>query len=141
MKKRTVAIPLFEGGVSPRCEYSNRVLIVEIEGGEEISRRVVSLAGLNPLQKINTISREGASELICTGLSGFAMRMLEANNMRVIQTVSSNLEVVIESAKKGKVPEASAICGKGGERRRRRRGAGMGRGGCGKGRGGGPISN
>lgn len=74
--KKTVAIPLFEERVSPRCEYASRLIVLEMAGRKEISRSVLNLAKLYPLQKVGSIIEQEISEIICVAISGFWRRML-----------------------------------------------------------------
>lgn len=95
-KRKIIVIPLFEDRVSPRCEYADRMLLLEMADRKEISRSFLNLAKLDPLQKMNFIVKQGINEVVCTGMSGFWRRMLEANHIRVIQTMSFDVNEVID---------------------------------------------
>jgi len=131
--RRKIAIPLFGERVSPRCEYANQMLVVEIDGGSEISRQAVTLAGLNPMQRAVYIAEQGVTDFICTGISGFIHRMLEANGVRVIRTFSFDVEEIIDCVLKGIPIDMGPSCGA----ERGRQGRGKGGAGRGKGRRGG----
>ena len=96
-----VAIPIFEERVSPRCEHANRMIVLEMGGGKEISRSHLNLTRLNPLERINFIIEQDIDEFICTGISGFWRRMLEANHVRVVETTSFDVMEVIDRMKGG----------------------------------------
>lgn len=118
-ERKIIAIPLFEEGVSPRCEYANKMIVLEMADRKEISRSLLSLTKLDPLQKMTFIVKQKINEVVCTGISGFWRRMLEANHIRVIQTMSFDVNEVIEGIRNDSSQDRRADTPKGGKRRMR----------------------
>ena len=118
-KRKIIAIPLFEERISPRCEYANRMIVLEMADGKEISRSLLNLTKLDPLQKMTFIIQQKINEVVCTGISGFWRRMLEANHIRVIQTLSFDVDEEVEGIRNDAYPDRMADTPKGGERRMR----------------------
>jgi hypothetical protein len=121
-KRKVLAIPLFRDRISPRCEYANRMLVLQMLGRNEVSRSFLNLAKLNPLQKMNLIINQDINEIVCTGISGFWKRMLDANQIRIIQTSSFDLDEVLGNIADGVVLDQQRRLGKGRKRRTGRRG-------------------
>ena len=96
MNKTKVAIPLFGLQVSPRCDCAPAILFVELENGEIVSRKTVSMEGLNPLQRLRTISTSGATLLACGAVTGFYRRTLDACDIQIMHAEGMTIEALLD---------------------------------------------
>ena len=111
-KERKIAIPLFGERVSPTCEFSNQMLVIDISGGKVNSKEIVAIGGLNPMQKAGYIAETGICEFICAGVPGFFRRMLEASGVRVIRTMYFEPGEIIDCVLKGEPLDMGPSCGR-----------------------------
>ncbi len=123
-----VAIPFWQGRVSPVLDAAGRCLLVDLERGLEIGRRDVVLAGNSPLQRAREFSRMGIDVLICGALSRPMAMALHASNIRVCPNTCGEVNEVLAALVDGHLDRSDFLmpgcCG-----RRRRFQAGRRRGG------------
>jgi predicted Fe-Mo cluster-binding NifX family protein len=149
-----IAIPHWQGRVSPVFDAAGVVLLVEIEEGRELSREEKRLARTDPLGRAAEVSGFGAEVLICGAISAALEAGLASAGVRVIGFVCGAIEDVLDAFRNGELARPTYRmpgCGSRGGRLRNGgirmpRGFGMGsrggvgRGGGGRGRMGGPYS-
>ena len=149
-----VAIPQWQGRISPVFDVASRVLLIDIDGGRELRREERQLARREPLARAAELLGLGADVLICGGISAPLEAALASSGVRVIGFLCGPVEDVLGAFLNGELANrAFWMPGCGAWRRRlgqRRhtmpkgfgmgsgRGAGGGRGqGRGRGQGGG----
>lgn len=91
-----ITIPVYENRIAPSFDYSQRALLLTLEGSKEIKREEILLKGLNSLQKVIRLSDLGVEVLICGAVSAFAMRMLVNNRISVIPWINGEVERIIK---------------------------------------------
>ena len=124
-----VAVPVWNGRVSPVFDTASRFIIFDIENGVEGSRETILIPDVSYLARSKRLSELGIEYLICGAISNHAASLACANGMRIIPWMSGDVEEVIDSFKKGALPEQRFLmpgC------RERRRFKGRGRGGMGR---------
>ncbi|RKX25095.1 MAG: dinitrogenase iron-molybdenum cofactor biosynthesis protein [Candidatus Zixiibacteriota bacterium] len=124
--KIKVAIPIWDGRVSPVMDTAGRLLVVEIDDGHEISRRTVDIPQAGIFHRVNFISGLGIDILICGAISQQFEKMLVASGIRVNPWFRGNVNEIITAYNNGILQNDNFImpgCG-----RRHRRGKGKRRG-------------
>lgn len=101
MNKMKVAIAVFKEHVSLRFDCAEEVLFVEFENGEIVSQKMASMEGLNPLQKLRTISTSGATRLVCGAMPGFYRRITDFLGIRIMHAEGMAIDILIEHLKRG----------------------------------------
>jgi len=140
-----IAIPQWQGRVSPVFDTAGSLLVVEVEGGHELRREERPLAQTDPLARAAEVSGLGARVLICGAVSAVLQARLASSGVRVMGFVCGAIDDVIGAYLNGEL--ASPVFRMPGCRGYRRgissggntmpRGVGMGsRGGAGQGAGG-----
>jgi predicted Fe-Mo cluster-binding NifX family protein len=93
-----VAIPSLNGRVSPVFDTARELIVVEVEGGEERSRRIVSLAQdpflTKRVKKLRTLKID---VLICGGISHVLADGVSAGKTKVISWVAGPVEEVLRA--------------------------------------------
>lgn len=113
-----VAIPLFNNRVSPRFEYAPALLLASIEKNRVVEKRELSLAGHDFFQRCALIEELGVNTLICGGINGFTIRLLDWRNVRVVSPIAGDVEDVLERFLRGKLDSPSPqFCAGRGRRR------------------------
>lgn len=132
-----VAVPVFEGGISPVFDWAQCLLVVDHSGENEETRREESLVDLAPSFRPGRLVQLGVETLLCGGVSAPVAAMLESQGIRVMPGISGDVDAVLEAFFAGGLPDPAFAmpgwrgCGKGMQGRHRCR---RGRGGGGRGR-------
>jgi predicted Fe-Mo cluster-binding NifX family protein len=122
-----IAIPIWENRISPVFDTAARLLIVEADGGREISRTIVPIDESFLPHRATKLSELGVNILICGAVSRPLYSLIMGKDVKVIPFLSGNVEEVLQAYLSDDFAEASfsmpGCC------RGRRRGQGQGRGG------------
>jgi len=123
-----VAIPHWQGRVSPVFDVAGNVLLVDVADGKETARRNVAIDSPPPQARAKILAGEGATTLICGAISRPLEMALAAASIEVISQTCGNVEQVLAAFIGGQLKQDTFLmpgcCG-----RRRRQQAGRGRGG------------
>jgi len=122
----TIAVPTWNGRVSPVFDAAQHLLVVEGNGAKEQSRREVLLVGAAWPQRVAEVSAQGVNVLICGAISQVLASMLADAGIRVVPFVSGEVEQVLTAYRSGRLAEPRFIMP--GCRRRHRGPRGRGRG-------------
>jgi len=123
-----IAVPIFDGRISPVFDAARRLVLVDIENGREVRRteQVVEETDLGP--RVSRIAALGANVLICGAISRPLEAMLFSAGVEVIPQVCGPWENVLRVFLSGQLTEQAFMmpgcCG----RRRRFRGGRRGAG-------------
>lgn len=142
-----VAVPIFEGRISPVFDWAQRLLVIDHDGTNEQARSEENLAGLAPPFRPGRLAHLGVEVLLCGGISAPVAAMLESQGVSVIPGLVGEVDGVFEAFFAGRLPDPAFAMpgwrcygqgrmGTGGGRRWRRGGRKERRGGRGRGRGG-----
>jgi predicted Fe-Mo cluster-binding NifX family protein len=117
-----VAIPTWNGAISPVFDVARRLLVVDIEGGSEVSRNETMLEDTQFASRVNRVSDIGVNVLICGAISRPLEAMLASSGVRVIAQTCGSTEDVLRAFASGQLTDTAFVmpgcCG----RRRRFRG-------------------
>jgi predicted Fe-Mo cluster-binding NifX family protein len=122
------AIPLFGTRVSPRFDCGGVVLLAQVDDGTVMSTEQVTDAAGNSLERIARLRELGVDTVVCGAITGFLLRHLAANGIRVFPWVFCEASEALEALARGELSATlPRAVGRGPGRTRGRRG--MGRGG------------
>ena len=100
-----VAIPIWEGRISPVFDTAERVAVSELEGGEITSRSELTFdSDFLPARAIS-LRRWGVQVLICGGMSAYLARLVAAQGIRVIPGLSGDIDEVLKAYSRGNILE------------------------------------
>ena len=118
-----IAIPQWQGRLAPVFDVCGRLLVVEVNGRQEIRRGEVDLAGRDCDQRVQQLAALGIDILICGAVSRFLEAALTAAGIRVLSEVCGPVEAVLDGfLSRGCTAAAHRMPGC--RRRQRRRGRG-----------------
>ena len=124
-----VAIPTWQGIVSPVFDVARCLLLVDVEAGRAPRRRLESLTEGDPLARAGRLKRLSVDVLLCGAVSSPIEQMLLSAGIQVIPFVCGNVDEILRAYLSGRLRGGAFLMpGCGG---RRRRWAG-GRGGAGR---------
>ena len=78
-----VAVPLFGTRVAPRFDSGAVLLLAELGDGKVLSSRQIADATTHPLRRVARLRELGVDAVVCGAVTGFVVRLLTANGIRV----------------------------------------------------------
>jgi predicted Fe-Mo cluster-binding NifX family protein len=123
-----VAIPLWQGRVSPVFDEANRILLIDIYGSQEHHRQEEFLMARNPFERAQLLPRLGVDLLICGMISQMQQTALSSAGIRIIPHICGRMEEVIAALLDGRIESGALLMpGCGGHKRLRNRMVRLGR--------------
>jgi predicted Fe-Mo cluster-binding NifX family protein len=89
-----VAIPNFEGRISPVLDVAARLLLIRVESGKEVAREQVAIAENRPDQLIRTCEELRVDVLICGAISQPLACWLADAGVRVVSHLCGEIETI-----------------------------------------------
>lgn len=112
-----VAIPHWQGRVSPVFDVAGRVLVVEFLDGVEHSRREIDLDVDAPQLRAAGLARAGADVLICGAISRSMQLAVSAAGIELIPQTCGGIEQVLAAFAGGRLQADAFLmpgcCGRG----------------------------
>jgi predicted Fe-Mo cluster-binding NifX family protein len=96
-----IAVPVWDGKVSPVFDTATRLLVVQMEGGREIDRFTAPLREQEGARRCLYLKSIGVDILICGAISKPIFEMLSACGLEVIAWITGSPEEVIDAWVKG----------------------------------------
>lgn len=90
-----IAIPQWQGRVSPVFDVAGNLLLIDVESGREIRREERRLLGTNPLLRVTEFLSFGAEILICGAISAPLQTRLIAAGVQVIGFACGTVDEVL----------------------------------------------
>lgn len=121
-----VAIPLWQGRVSPVFDEASRILLVDVSGKRVQQRREEPLLTKDPFQRAHLLPQIGVDLVICGMISQTQQTALASAGIRIIPHICGPMEEVIAAFLDGRLEDGPLLmpgCGK--RRRLRNRLGGM----------------
>ncbi|MFH0788317.1 MAG: NifB/NifX family molybdenum-iron cluster-binding protein [Pseudomonadota bacterium] len=91
-----VAIPLFQGRVSPYFGSSDEVFIAEIQGGSW-EEEVYPLKAQTPMELAWELLGFGAEVVICGGIQNYCKKWLLQKGIRIVENQKGEIKTLIRS--------------------------------------------
>ncbi len=98
-----VAIPQWEGRVSPVFDVAGSLLLVDLEHGVEIARRDVVLTDDIPAGRARRMAAMGIHTLICGAVSRPLELALLHSGIEVISQICGDVNQVLDAYRKGRI--------------------------------------
>lgn len=96
-----VAIPIWDGRVSPVMDTACHVLVVELAGCHEVSRALNDFPAGNLPNRVNFLVEKGINTLICGAVSQQFERLAVASGIRVHPWFRGDVEQIIAAFSNG----------------------------------------
>lgn len=118
-----LAIPVWQGRISPVFDVAGQLLLVELVDGREVARQERMVDETAADERSRKLAELGVETLICAGISQLLETGLADRGIRVIARVCGNVEEVLAAFVAGRLSQSRfAMPGCCGQRRRRHRG-------------------
>ncbi|MBN1546346.1 MAG: NifB/NifX family molybdenum-iron cluster-binding protein [Syntrophaceae bacterium] len=119
-----LAIPTWDGKISPVFDVARNLLVVNIKGSFEVARQIEAIPEMEVAHRARRIARFGVDVLICGAISRPLERMLVSEGIQVIPQTCGPVEDVLLAFLSGQLTGQAFLmpgcCG----RHRKRRGQG-----------------
>jgi len=102
-----LAMPVWENNLSTVLDFSENLLIVEIEGEEIKGRSCVNWSLCNDAMKLSLMKEEGVSILLCGAVSKAMQIMLESSGIDLISCLRGRTEVILKAYLDGNLYDES----------------------------------
>ena len=127
-----LAIPVFNGYVSPRVDCTRTFTLLDISEGEVVQRDEVSIPPMHPLQLAGYLKSRNIQTIICGGIPFPLIQVMQQHDMKVIYGIIGEIDEVVDAFIRGTLHVNHNFCfarrcGRG--RRHHGGGRGFGRGG------------
>ena len=96
-----VAIPDWQGRVSPVFDVAEQVALVDLDNGEVDDRHMVSLGTTTPHQRARQLVELGVDVVVCGAISWPLEVLLIANRIRVISLICGGVTEVVRAFRDG----------------------------------------
>jgi predicted Fe-Mo cluster-binding NifX family protein len=115
-----VAIPLWQGRVSPVFDEASRILVVDISNGREKCRQEETLLAHNPFERAQVLPKLGVDLLICGMISQTQQTALDSAGVQIIPHICGPMEDVIAAFLDGRIEKGAMLMPGCGRRKRLR---------------------
>jgi predicted Fe-Mo cluster-binding NifX family protein len=115
-----VAIPVFDGRVSPVFDWAERLEVADLGGDGPADRERIDLSGMPPPERVGRLVALGVGTLLCGAISAPVLALAEARGVKVVPWLCGDAEDVLAAFERGELPaDRFAMPGCCGRRRRR----------------------
>ena len=97
MPMARIAMPSWNGRISPVFDAARELLVVDVEGGRELRRSVQPLREIIIPRRVGRLAELGVNVLICGGISSPLLRMVEGAGIRVLPWMSGDVNEVLHA--------------------------------------------
>jgi len=122
--KTTLAMPVWNDRVSTTFDFAQKLLVVEVEGEREVSRKKVPLRYRSGARKAQTIRDLGIQVLLCGAISRPLARFVSQAGAHIYPLVTGQVDDVLAAYLCGRLSEPRFLqpgCRPGARRRWRHR--------------------
>ena len=104
-----IAVPYWQGRVSPVFDVARTILIVDVQNGLELKRDKIPLVEKDPLARSKRVSQLGVDVLICCAISRLSEIILSSLGVKVIAHICGPVEDVIKAFLSDRLTENSFL--------------------------------
>jgi len=101
-----IAIAIWNDCVSSAFDFSNRILLVEIENEKEVSRSQILLESKSSSQRVNQLKNLETDVLICGAISKTLAEMTKASGIQVLAYTTGQIDDVLNAYRAGQLAES-----------------------------------
>jgi predicted Fe-Mo cluster-binding NifX family protein len=100
-----IAIPIWNNCVSSAFDFSNRLLLVDIQNGSENNRTEISLSSESIPQKANKLKSLGVEVLICGAISRSLASQVTSYGIEVLPYVLGSVDEILKAFMTGQLDQ------------------------------------
>ena len=92
-----MAIPVFNGRISPVLDACTQIGIFDYEQKNEVKRHTIWVDGFSLSERLANLEKLGVNVIICCGISDVLHKLLKSKNIRVIAGRIGEIEEVVDA--------------------------------------------
>jgi predicted Fe-Mo cluster-binding NifX family protein len=92
-----IALPVYRRRIAPAFDFSRKVLIVNLNAGNDRTGSELDLQGLSNVERMEALSEAGVTTLICGGITDGLHHMLVNRGIQVIWGIAGSVEEVLDA--------------------------------------------
>ena len=96
-RKMIIALPIWNGRISPVFDTAGRILVAEVIDGEETMREEHAIGELFPPLRVRRLKELGVEVLICGAVSNQVAMIVDAAGIGIVPWVSGCVEEIIRA--------------------------------------------
>jgi predicted Fe-Mo cluster-binding NifX family protein len=100
-----VAVPAWQGRVSPVFDVAEQVVLVDLDESDDGSRHTESLGSTGPHERARRLAELGVNVLVCGAISWPLEALVAASGIRVIPLVCGEVAEVVRAFRDGKLED------------------------------------
>lgn len=104
-----LALPLWESKISPVLDSATRLLVVDVEDKDELSRSEIHLDGMDLPMKCRKIRDIGVDVLICGAVTRQLAARLKASGINIVPGISGRLDDVLHACFHGNLARSEYL--------------------------------
>ncbi|HUU26807.1 MAG TPA: NifB/NifX family molybdenum-iron cluster-binding protein [archaeon] len=101
-----IALPVWQGRISPVFDTARKIILIEIENGREISRTEELVGEAVLPQRALKLSNLGVNVLLCGAISRPLAFMLSSSKIKVIPFLTGEADTVLQDYLDGRLSDA-----------------------------------
>ena len=100
-----IAIPVWNNSVSNVFDFAHKLLLVELENGDEINRSEVPIQVNSLPERAVCLKKIGVNVLICGAISRALACMITSFEIEILPFVTGSIDDVLRAYISGKLPQ------------------------------------
>lgn len=104
-----IAVPEWQGRVSPVFDVAANLLLVDVESGHEVRREERKLSGTDPIARTDELLRSGAETLLCGAISSPLAARLAAAGVQVVGFTCGQVDDVLTAYLNGSATKRAFV--------------------------------
>lgn len=98
-----IAVPIWQDQVSSVFDFAHKLLLVELEDGNEKERKEIELADKSGLKRADMLKQLGVGVLICGAISKPLEDMIHKLRIQILPCVTGTTEEILNAYKTGRL--------------------------------------
>ena len=100
-----LAIPVWDGRISPVLDVAREVLFVDLEQGKIQNRNTVYLGNKTPTERAEIFKENGVTEVLCGAVSEYFFRAINNRGIDVVPWVTGRVEDILNAFASGHITD------------------------------------
>lgn len=99
------AVPIFMGRVSPVLDTCTQLLLLELDGRQETTRKTVPMKGSSIFERAGEIQKLGVQAIICGAVSDSFYNLLREADIDLVCGITGDIDEVIDAYRDGRLEQ------------------------------------
>jgi predicted Fe-Mo cluster-binding NifX family protein len=101
-----LAVAIWDDRISPVFDVSRRILVMDIEKGKVVGKRIEMFTNDNPIHKLSRLTELKVNTLICGAISRTIADLLNQHRIHIIPFITGDRQKVVAAFLTGTLPNS-----------------------------------